>query len=185
MAKELIVYVNEKGIPTGETAEKLAAHTANTRLHLAFSSYVFNEQGELLVTKRASVKKVWPNVWTNSACGHPAPKESFESAIIRRLDYELGMTVSDITNIIPSYTYKTHPYNGIIEHEFCPIFAARANAQPKPNPQEVDDFRWISWSGFIREAEADKSDIWSFWCKDQLKVLRENPLIRSFTTKVA
>ena len=87
--QELIVYVDENGIPTGETAPKLDAHTLNTRLHAAFSCYIFNDQGEFLVTRRALTKKVWPGVWTNSVCGHPGPGESNESAIIRRAKYEL------------------------------------------------------------------------------------------------
>ncbi len=183
MKQELIVYVDQQGEPTGETEEKLAAHHANTKLHLAFSSYIFNDRGELLVTRRATTKKVWPNVWTNSCCGHPAPSEAFEAAIVRRLDYELGMTASDITKVIPDYIYKTYPYNGIIEHEFCPIFAGRALSEPRPNPDEVDDFRWMNWLEFVSAAEDDKSDAWSFWCKDQLKVLKTNQALQAFLAR--
>jgi isopentenyl-diphosphate delta-isomerase len=60
--QELIYYVDENDIPTGETAPKLEAHTANTRLHAAFSCYIFNDKGEFLVTQRAKSKKVWPGV---------------------------------------------------------------------------------------------------------------------------
>ena len=93
---ELIVYVQPDGTPTGETAPKLEAHTANTRLHSAFSCYIFNDQGQLLLTQRAHHKKVWPDVWTNSVCGHPVPEEAREVAVIRRSAYELGMQITDL-----------------------------------------------------------------------------------------
>ena len=98
---DLIVYVNEKGEPTGETAQKLDAHTSATRLHLAFSCYVFNTKGEFLVTQRAHSKKVWPDVWTNSVCGHPGPGEEIVDAMKRRLDYEVGLKARDYQVILP------------------------------------------------------------------------------------
>src|SRR5581483_7642642 len=77
MQEERIVFVDETGQPTGETGPKLASHTADTKLHLAFSCYVFNLENKLfLFTQRAHVKKVWPDVWTNSVCGHPMPGET-------------------------------------------------------------------------------------------------------------
>lgn len=170
---EYIVFVDETGKPTGETGEKLANHTDKTRLHLAFSCYIFDENNKVLVTKRADSKKVWPSVWTNSVCGHPAPNESFEDAIKRRAKYELGLEVSDIEVKLPKYRYKTLPYNGIIENEFCPVFFAKTNTQPRPNPDEVSVYEWLTWDEFIARTEADAEDIWSWWCKDQLKQLKE------------
>jgi isopentenyl-diphosphate delta-isomerase len=70
MQTEHVILLNAQGVPTG-TLEKYAAHTADTRLHLAFSSWLFNAKGQLLVTRRALSKKAWPGVWTNSVCGHP------------------------------------------------------------------------------------------------------------------
>lgn len=172
--QELIYYVDENDKPTGETAPKLEAHTANTRMHAAFSCYIFNDKGEFLVTQRALSKKVWPGVWTNSVCGHPAPGESRENAIIRRTEYELGMKITDIKVLLPHYMYKTPPYNGIIENEYCPVFFARASSLPHPNPEEVEAFKWLTWEEYIDEAESDTADVWSWWCKDQLKQLKEN-----------
>lgn len=178
MSKEYIYYVNEYDEPSGEIAEKFSAHTDKTRLHGAFSCYVFNDAGELLVTKRAATKKVWPNVWTNSCCGHPAPGEKREDAISRRLKFELGMTVKDIRVIVPDYIYKTPPYNGIVEHEYCPVYSAVAVDEPLPNPDEVEDYKWVSWQWFLDQTHADHNDysdpqaedapVWSWWCKDQI-----------------
>lgn len=200
---ELIYYVNPDGTPTGETSEKYAAHHAETKMHAAFSVYVFNEKGQFLVTQRAQTKKVWPGVWTNSCCGHPFPNESREDAIQRRIMYELGMEVSDVQVVLPAYTYKTPPFNGIIEHEYCPVYVAKASSEPMPNPQEVAQFAWTEWSDFVKAAEQDndtdaakrewmhsvpvgesrKLGIWSWWCKDQLGQLKNHPLIQQYSTK--
>jgi isopentenyl-diphosphate delta-isomerase len=174
--QELIVYVDEHGVPTGETAPKLDAHTANTRLHSAFSCYIFNGLGQVLVTQRALVKKVWPGVWTNSVCGHILPNEKREHAIIRRADYELGIKLSDIKVVLPSYKYKTPPFNGIIENEFCPVYLARLFGDIHPNPEEVKDYKWLDWSDFLEQLEGDKADKWSYWCRDQVKLLAPKEL---------
>lgn len=93
MQTEHVILLNAQGVPTG-TLEKYAAHTADTLLHLAFSSWLFNAKGQLLVTRRALSKKAWPGVWTNSVCGHPQLGESNEEAVIRRCRYELGVEIT-------------------------------------------------------------------------------------------
>lgn len=180
IVQELIVYVDKRGTPTGETAPKLEAHTANTRLHSAFSCYIFNDQGKLLVTQRALSKKVWPGVWTNSVCGHPVPDERREDAVLRRTEYELGMAIKDLTVVLPEYSYKTPPFNGIIEHEFCPVYVARLVTDPQPNSEEVEDYRWLDWDEFAARAKNDTEDVWSYWCKDQIKQLEKATTLSDF-----
>lgn len=177
---ERVVYVDENGTPTGLTAEKFSAHNANTKLHLAFSCYIFNDNNELLVTQRAIVKKVWPGVWTNSVCGHPAPGEPFEDAIQRRLNYELGMNAADIQLILPEYRYVTPPFKGVIENEYCPVFVAHTVSIPKPNPDEVDAFKWMKWEDFLITAINDQEDEWSWWCKDQAKKLQTDQKFKDY-----
>ncbi len=173
------MLVDDRGKPIGE-AEKFSSHHADTPLHLAFSCYVFNDKSEFLVTKRAATKKVWPGVWTNSVCGHPAPGEAIADAIIRRLDYELGIMAKDFEVVLPQYRYKTPPYNGIIENEFCPVYLARATSELHPNPDEVSEWQWISWQKYVAAAEADQQDVYSWWCKDQLKQLKNVPALSKF-----
>lgn len=173
MENERIVLLNSQYEPIG-SAPKLASHHANTPLHLAFSSYVFGLDGKLLVTRRAASKKVWPAVWTNTCCGHPTPNETMEQAIARRLDYELGMTAYDVSAVLPTYSYKTPPFNNVIENEFCPVYFARTTAQPLPRVTEVGNTQWLTWDEYVYELEHDDGDIWSWWCKDQLKVLATN-----------
>jgi len=168
---EQIVLLDEKANPIG-AANKLESHHADTPLHLAFSCYVFNDKGEILITQRAASKKVWPGVWTNSVCGHPAPDEAMIDAIVRRLDFELGMSASNFQIVLPEYRYKTPPFKGIIENEVCPVYFAQAKSEVKINPDEVDDYTWMSWSDFVSACESDKDDVYSWWCKDQLKQLK-------------
>jgi isopentenyl-diphosphate delta-isomerase len=168
--EELIVLVNEEGEPTG-SAEKVSSHHADTPLHLAFSCYVFDADDRFLATRRSPSKTVWPGVWTNSVCGHPAPGESFSTAIERRLDHELGMTAGGLEVVVPDYTYRAPPFRGIVEHEFCPVFVARAEGEPRPNGAEVAAYRWMDWQDFVLAARSDTADAFSWWCKDQLGAL--------------
>lgn len=196
---EEVYFVDNNDIPTGETEEKLAAHHDNTKLHAAFSCYVFNEKGHFLVTQRAHTKKVWHGVWTNSCCGHPAPGEERVEAVKRRLFYELGLTADSLTLVVSKYIYKTPPYNGIIEHEFCPIYVAITKDDPKPNPDEVEAYKWVEWSWYINEIKTDSKDYsvfathvprddqlgtknipkWSWWAKDQLSHLENSSEFKS------
>ena len=123
-SEERVVLVTPDGYPIGEAA-KATVHHADTPMHLAFSCYVFNSKGELLLTRRALSKTAWPGVWTNSFCGHPAPGESFEDAIRRRGRYELGLDPTDIQIKLPEFSYRAVDASGIVEHEFCPVFTAR------------------------------------------------------------
>ncbi len=180
--KEQIVFVDETGKPTGETGPKIDSHDANTKLHRAFSCYVFNSKGEVLITRRASVKRIWPNVWTNSCCGHPGPGERYEAAIERRLNYELGLPmVGQLECLVPNYIYTTPPYNEIIENEFCPIYVGVLDVEPVPNPDEVQDYRWVRWQWLLDEVANDPHDpgVYSYWVKDQLRILAKNPHIIS------
>lgn len=163
------------------SAEKLATHSDHTPLHRAFSCYIFDDAGKFLATQRAENKKVWPGVWTNSCCGHPAPGESFEDAIRRRVMYELGMEISDIALLVSDYIYKTPPFRGIVEHEFCPIYIARSRGgQCVPNSEEVAAYEWRDWELYRADAISDTADVYSWWCKDQLRLIRQHPLVLQY-----
>src|SRR3972149_7515079 len=87
---ELVVLVDEENNVLG-TAPKDQVHSAATPLHRGFSVFLFNQQGELLITQRADSKKTFPGIWTNTVCGHPLPGESTAEAASRRLKVELGI----------------------------------------------------------------------------------------------
>jgi isopentenyl-diphosphate delta-isomerase len=183
-ADELIVLVDGSGRPTG-TAQKWSAHHAQTPLHLAFSCYVFDSGGRFLVTRRAFAKKVWPGVWSNTVCGHPAPGESFDDAIARRLGYELGMTAGELEVVLPDHVYRAPPFRGIVEHEFCPVYVARLGSAPEPNPDEVADYAWMAWPQFVARARHDAGETFSWWCKNQLRELVAHPLVERYAQPAA
>jgi isopentenyl-diphosphate delta-isomerase len=177
--EELIVLVDESGVALG-TAEKWSSHHTQTPLHLGFSCYVFGDDGALLVTRRAATKKVWPGVWTNTVCGHPGPGEAVLEAVQRRLSYELGMSAEGFELVLPDYIYKSPPFRGVVEHEYCPVFVARAASPPLLNSAEVDDHRWMPWAEYLRAAGADSVGAYSWWCKDQIRYLREHPVVARY-----
>ncbi|MEY4458560.1 MAG: hypothetical protein RIS25_1153 [Actinomycetota bacterium] len=139
---ELVVLLDESGEPIGEHLKSTVHHT-DTPLHLAFSCHVYNDKGQVLVTRRALSKLTWPGVWTNSFCGHPAPGEDFESAISRRAVDELGLTVHSISPILPDFRYRAVDASGVVENEICPVFSAIADGDPQPSSDEVCEWAWI------------------------------------------
>ena len=139
---ELVVLLDESGEAIGE-ADKMSVHGLSTPLHLAFSCHVYDPSGRVLVTRRALSKLTWPGVWTNSFCGHPSPGESLDDAIARRASGELGITVTDLTVVLPDFRYRAVDASGIVENEVCPVYRAVTTDVVQPNPAEVSEFIWL------------------------------------------
>lgn len=166
---EQVVLLDEDGHPVG-TADKAGVHHRDTPLHLAFSCYVVNSRGEFLLTRRALAKKTWPGVWTNSCCGHPAPGESLEGAVLRRIEQELGITADRADIILPRFRYRAVMTNGVVENEICPVTRVIYDGPVRPDPAEVEEHRWIAWPEFTRSVSSGAQPI-SPWCADQLAEL--------------
>lgn len=141
-ALDLVVLLDDEGNEIG-TAPKFGVHTADTALHLAFSCHVLNDDGDVLITRRALSKKTWPGVWTNSFCGHPRPSEPVTSGVHRHAAHELGLTVTAVDLVLPDFRYRAVDAGGTVENEICPVYLARAADEPTPNPDEVMDHRWV------------------------------------------
>lgn len=168
---ELVVLCTEDGRTAG-TALKNEVHTASTPLHFAFSAWLFDDRGNVLLTRRALNKLTWPGVWTNSFCGHPGPDESFEEALVRRASEELGTTVKNIEPVLPDFRYRAVDASGIVENEICPVFFAELDAKLNPNPDEVCEFEWVSLDD-LKEAVKSFSFIFSPWLVEELEQFPE------------
>ncbi|PUA80144.1 isopentenyl-diphosphate Delta-isomerase [Nocardioides currus] len=169
---ELVVLLDEQGQAVG-TADKATVHHQDTPLHLAFSCYVFDGAGSVLVTQRAHTKVTWPGVWTNACCGHPGPGEPIEDAVRRRVRDELGIELQQLVLLLPGFRYRAEML-GVVEHEMCPVFAAVSTDSLRPDPAEVADAAWESWDGF-RSGVLDGTRAISPWCRDQVAALPAEP----------
>ena len=163
---ELVVLLDNDAKPVG-SADKLAVHTTDTPLHLAFSCHLFNAAGEVLITRRALAKRTWPGVWTNSFCGHPAPGEPMEEAVHRRASAELGIAIEGLELALPDFRYRAVDASGIVENEVCPVYRARTTDAVVPNPAEVIEFQWVSPNA-LRTAVAATPFAFSPWIVLQL-----------------
>lgn len=152
-ATELVVLCDEDGAAIGINA-KSAVHTTDTPLHLAFSVYLFDGDGRLLVTRRAFTKSTFPGVRTNSCCGHPAPGESMADAITRRVRYELGVIPTKIELMLPAFRYRAVAADATVENELCPVYRAiLAGSAVHPQPGEVVQAWWVPWAAFARDPD--------------------------------
>lgn len=172
---EQVVLLTEDGQVAG-TADKSTVHTRDTPLHLAFSCYIFDEHGRLLVTRRAVGKRTWPGVWTNSCCGHPAPGEALTEAVHRRVDQELGVRLSGLTCVLPDFRYRAVAPDGIVEHEICPVYTARTGDTPTPDPSETEQWEWVPWERF-RAMVLDTPWALSPWAVKQTRQLDADDVI--------
>lgn len=153
-----VILLDDEGRAIG-SAPKASVHGTDTALHLAFSCHVVNDEGKVLVTRRALSKKTWPGVWSNSFCGHPKPAEPVLAAVHRRAEFELGLTLTDLELALPLFRYRAVDTNGIVEHEVCPVYTARAVGEPVLNPLEVVDSQWVDPEALAASIQATP---WAF-----------------------
>jgi isopentenyl-diphosphate Delta-isomerase len=167
---ENVVLLDELGRSLGE-ADKREVHHESTPLHLAFSCYVLDNDSRLLVTRRALTKPTFPGVWTNTCCGHPAPGEPPDAAVVRRVREELGLSLTDLRLVLPRFRYRAVMDNGVVENEMCPVYVAllTGTADIRADPEEVEEHRWEPWSEFRASVLAGR-DV-SSWCREQVAEL--------------
>jgi isopentenyl-diphosphate delta-isomerase len=157
---DMVVLVDEKDKEIG-TLEKIAAHKEG-RLHRSFSIFIFDSNGKMLLQKRALNKYHSGGLWSNTCCSHPRPGESLEQAAHRRLKEEMGFDC-DLTRIF-HFVFKANLDHGFTEHEFDHVFVGKYDGEVKPNPSEVEDFKWIG----IESANEDTkrpSESYTVWFK--------------------
>lgn len=159
-------------------APKLSSHNFNTPLHLAFSVFLFNPKGELLLQQRSSKKKTWPLVWSNSCCGHQKLDEDIYRTAESRIFFELGMVVSDLEIMLPNFRYRCM-MNGIVENEICPVFVGITDQQPIIDRDEVQAFQWIEWGKWLAQIRK-RPYFYSYWSIKETKELLKNKKFQAF-----
>ena len=137
---EQVILVDENDNEIG-LMEKMLAHRQGT-LHRAFSIFIFNDKGEMLLQQRATNKYHSGGLWTNACCSHPKPGEAVKDAALRRLKEELGFETS-IEELF-HFTYNTSFDNGLTEHEYDHVFSGIYNGNIEFNTTEVQDFCYRS-----------------------------------------
>jgi isopentenyl-diphosphate delta-isomerase len=152
MAEEVIL-VNTQDEPIG-SMEKMEAHRLGF-LHRAFSVFVFNSHGELLLQRRAESKYHSGGLWTNTCCSHPRPGEETHDAANRRLKEEMGMQCK----LTPCFTfiYKISFSNGLTEHELDHVYVGRTDEGPEINMDEVSDWKYISINELKKDLKKNPS----------------------------
>lgn len=130
--------------------EKMEAHKKGL-LHRAFSIYLFNDKGQILLQKRASHKYHSGGLWTNTCCSHPRPEEPLDKAASRRLKEEMGIEAK-LTEIC-SFTYKVELDKGMTEHELLHVFTGKYNGEAYPNHQEVEGWDYFDVPALIKDLE--------------------------------
>lgn len=131
-----VILVNEQDEEIG-FMDKLEAHR-QAQLHRAFSVFIFNDKGEMLLQQRAEHKYHSGGLWTNACCSHPGPGEETPAAATRRLQEEMGFS-TPLTKIF-DFTYRAEFENGLVEHEYDHVFLGVYSGNIHPDPNEVQDY---------------------------------------------
>lgn len=140
-------------------ADKLTAHRT-ALLHRAFSIFVFNSAGDVLLQRRAYTKYHSAGLWSNTCCSHPRPGEPTNAAALRRLQEEMGFTCPLESAF--AFIYRADVGGGLIEHEYDHVFIGRCDALPSPDPREVAEWKWLSPARLSAEL-ARNPGAYTFW----------------------
>jgi len=150
-----IILVDKDDNPIG-TEEKMAAHIKG-KLHRCFSLLLFNSKGEMLLQKRAKEKYHSGGLWTNACCSHPRPGENIEQEVRRRVKEEMGIEeIKDLKEIF-TFIYKAK-LGKLTEYELDHVFVGRYAGEPKPNPKEVEDWKWVDPQELKKDEKENPED---------------------------
>jgi isopentenyl-diphosphate delta-isomerase len=163
MVMEKIILVDREDRAIG-TGEKLEVHKSG-KLHRAFSIFVFNPKGELLLQRRAKGKYHSGGLWTNTCCSHPRAGEKLGEAVHRRLKQEMGFDCP--LKEAFSFIYKVKFENGLYEHELDHVFLGRFDGKPVPNPEEADGWKWISLKELKEDIQKNPGN-YTYWLRTSL-----------------
>ena len=155
-----IILVDRKDKEIG-AGFKMKVHKEG-KLHRAFSIFIFNSKGDLLLQKRSRKKYHSGGLWTNTCCSHPNLGETILSASHRRIKEEMGFDC-DLKEIF-SFIYKAKLNKGLVENEFDHVLVGKFDGNPKINKKEVSDYKWASLKFLVSDIKQHPDD-YSYWLK--------------------
>ncbi len=172
MVYEEVILVDELDNEVG-TMEKIEAHE-KALLHRAFSIFVFNDAGQMMLQRRALGKYHSPGLWTNACCSHPRPGESLAEATSRRIVEEMGFSCK--MEKVFSFIYKAPFDHGLTEHELDHVFIGRYNDAPEINPEEVAEWKWMEIPGLLADLKANP-DNYTVWFRIAMEQMVKQGLV--------
>jgi len=157
---EQVILVDEQDRELG-ASDKLRAHVEGA-LHRAFSVFVFDHEGRLLLQRRAREKYHSGGLWSNTCCGHPRPGEETAAAAHRRLREEMSFDC-ELREAF-DFVYRAELDNDLVEHEYDHVFVGEFEGYPTPDPSEVEEWKWVSVDE-LRRGLREEPSRYSYWLK--------------------
>jgi isopentenyl-diphosphate delta-isomerase len=167
---ENLILVDQQDRDIG-TLDKAACHDGEGRLHRAFSLFIFNSAGELLLQQRSSEKRLWGGYWSNSCCSHPREGEDMAEATGRRLLQELGITCP--LHFLYKFEYQASFGDEGSEHELCSVYLGRSDEQVVANRNEIEDWRFVHPQQLEKEM-AEQPERFTPWFKMEWQKVRDH-----------
>lgn len=169
---EQLVLVDSEDREIG-FCSKSEVHKGEGQLHRAFSLFVFNSLGELIIQKRAANKQLWPGYWSNTCCSHPRRGEKMDVAIQRRLREEIGIRAS-LTFL---FKFQYQAKFGVIgaENELCWVYVGHSDDISRANVSEVSDIRYLSPKELDKEIHNDPNGFTPWFKMEWMRIRRDYP----------
>lgn len=168
---EPLILVNEQNVVVGHL-DKAACHAGDGILHRAFSIFLFDGEGRLLLQQRSPEKQLWGGYWSNTVCSHPRKGESEQTATARRLADELHTTAA--LTFLFRFQYHARFGDAGAEHELCAVYAGRFREPFTPNPTEIEAVRWISPEDLDRWMAASPGELTPWFQAEWARIRAEH-----------
>jgi len=166
---EKLILVDEKDNVLGYESKDVC-HNGDGILHRAFSIFIFNSQGELLLQQRSQEKRLWGLYWSNTCCSHPRKGETYEQATMRRLQEELGLKAP--LKFLFKFQYQARFNNKGSENELCSVYVGKCDEPPSVNPNEIAAVRYIPPEDLEKEMQLHP-DKFTPWFKMEWERIRK------------
>ncbi len=147
---------------------KSECHVGHGTLHRAFSIFLFDSEGRVLLQQRSGSKPLWPLYWSNSCCSHPRRGETMEAATRRRVAEELGVDAR--IEFLYKFIYQADFGSVGAEHELCHVYVGTCDGEIRVHPDEIADWRWVSADEIDRRLRTEP-DIFTPWFKLEWRAL--------------